>query len=70
MSISSVVTRGFGSWGSVNDVVTRGFSIGAVAAVSPDGAAKMVASFQIPSVVQDLRVGRTVHSTRVPKVVK
>ena len=29
MSISSIVTRGFGSWGSINEVVTRGFSIGA-----------------------------------------
>ena len=44
--------------------------VSAVAAVSPEGAAKVVASFQIPSVVQDIRVGRTVHSTRIPKVVK
>ena len=29
MSISSIVTRGYGSWGGVNDVVTRGYSIGA-----------------------------------------
>jgi len=32
MSISSVVTRGYGSWGSVNDVVTRGYSIGEIIA--------------------------------------
>lgn len=42
----------------------------AVVAISPEGAVKVVASFQIPSVVQDLRVGRTVHSSRVTKIIK
>jgi hypothetical protein len=37
-SISSIVTRGFGSWGSVNDLSTRGFGIGAAAAITYDGA--------------------------------
>lgn len=36
MSISSIITRGFGSWGSVNLVVTRGYSIGeAVIVICP-----------------------------------
>ena len=30
MSIAAVVTRGFGSFGSANEVVTRGYSIGEV----------------------------------------
>jgi len=33
MSISTVVTRGFGSFGNVNFIPTRGFSIGEAAAV-------------------------------------
>ena len=44
--------------------------VSAVAAVSPDGATKVVASFRIPSVVQDIKVGISVRSARVPKVVK
>ncbi len=32
MSIATVVTRGFGSFGSIADVVTRGYDIGAFVA--------------------------------------
>lgn len=35
MSISSVVTRGYGTWGSVNLVVTRGYSISAAICPTP-----------------------------------
>jgi hypothetical protein len=35
--ISSIVTRGFGSWGSVVDVPTRGFGIGASVTPSVPG---------------------------------
>lgn len=33
MSIATVVTRGFGSFGSIAEVVTRGYSIGAALAL-------------------------------------
>ena len=48
MSISSIVTRGFGSWGSVNKVVTRGFSIGEAIEVvaSPPPSPQRSASFE------------------------
>ena len=32
-SISSIVTRGFGTWGGVNDIPTRGYGIGAAVVV-------------------------------------
>jgi hypothetical protein len=39
VSIASVATRGYGTWGSVNLVVTLGYGIGAAVLVQPvDGA--------------------------------
>lgn len=37
MSLATIVSRGYGSWGSVNLVVTRGYSVG-VASVEITGA--------------------------------
>ena len=37
MSIATVVTRGYGSFGSVNKLPTWGYSIGAAAAASYSG---------------------------------
>ena len=71
MSISSIITRGFGSWGSVNDVVTRGFGIGAAVAVSPDGAVKVVAYAHSPATVaHGSRTIKIMNDPRVPKIVK
>ncbi len=36
-SPSTVLTRGYGSWGSVNEVVTLGYGVGAAAEVHPGG---------------------------------
>ncbi len=46
MSISSVVTRGYGSWGSVNKLPTWGFSIGVPIIQATDGQAFAVYPFQ------------------------
>ena len=35
--ISDIVSRGFGSWGSVNDLPTRGFGIGAAEVLDARG---------------------------------
>jgi hypothetical protein len=72
MATKNILAAGIGfTPGSITFIVTRGLSIGAVAAVSPDGAAKMVAYAQAPAtVIQDPRVGKVVQSSRVPKIVK
>ncbi len=71
MSISGIVTRGFGSWGSVNDAVTRGFGIGAAVSVSPDGAVKVVTYAQRSArVVHRSKAIKIINATRVPKIVK
>ena len=36
MSISSVVTRGYGTWSTVNKLPTKGYSIGAAVIVQPN----------------------------------
>lgn len=41
MSISTVVTRGFGTWGNIGFIITRGYSLGAPAPIvvgTPTGA--------------------------------
>ncbi len=71
MSISGVVTRGFGVWGSAVQVIMRGFAIGTAVAVSPDGAAKIVAYAETPArVVHESKMTRIINDSRVPKIVK
>jgi len=36
MSISSIITRGYGTWGSVNLLPTWGYGIGAAVVVQPN----------------------------------
>ncbi len=72
MAIKNIIAAGIGfSPGSVKFIVTLGFGIGAVAAISPDGAAKVVVFSQDPTVVvQTSRIPRVVQTSRVPKVIK
>jgi len=71
MSISSVVTRGFGSWGSVNEVVTRGYSIGAVSVPPPNPFIPLsVHHTQSSKSVRHSQVSRVVRGGDVVKVVK
>ena len=62
MSISSIVTRGYGSWGSANLVVTRGYSIAAAVITPPNPF--------IPISVQLSEGSRSVHHQKVVKVIK
>ncbi len=72
MATKNIIAAGIGfTPGSIKFIVTRGLSIGAVAAVSSDGAAKVVAYAQAPAtLIQDHRVGKAVQSSRMPKMVK
>ena len=62
MSISSVVTRGYGSWGSANLVVTRGYSIGSAVITPPNNF--------IPRSVHHTQTSKSVHYSQISKVVK
>ena len=71
MSISGIVTRSFGSWGSVVGVVTRGVGIGAAIAVSPDGAVKLVTTMhRSANIAHGSRAIKIINDPRAPKMVK
>lgn len=55
--ISSIVTRGFGSWGSVNDIPTRGFGIGVPASIGDvPGMEAAVGDYRLHVTLDDKRV--------------
>lgn len=64
MSIATVVTRGYGTFGTIADVVTRGYTIGAfVARVGPLTTQNI---FHADTVVGDLKLGETLGIFREP----
>ncbi len=72
MAIKHIIGAGIGfSPGSVKFIVTRGFATGAAGAVSPDGAAKVVAYSRSPAtVVQGSRIPRIINDPMTPKIVR
>ncbi len=72
MAIKNLIAGGIGFGpGSVKFIVTRGLSIGATAAVSSDGAVKVVVYAQNPAtVIRGSRTTRIINDSRVPKIVK
>ena len=64
MSVSSIVVRGYGSWGTVNDVPTLGYGIGTVVVPPSTGrpfyrpGSVSLADYRIGSVIaSDSRLG-------------
>ena len=63
MSVATVTTRGYGSFGSATLVVTRGYTIGAAAAATDDGPTLHVTARQGRTLSVTARQGRTLSVT-------